>query len=253
MRRFKAAILVLAQSLPHLGFYNATKLALAFLVGGEFRIRLAGHPGQLVVRGRTSDPSMFRAFFGRGIDLTELGTPRTIIDAGANVGYFSALLANAFPQSVILAIEPETKNFELLRRNVAPYPNVKPVCAALWPRSEAVRIKNPGASAISFQVESGNPSSRENDVEIQGKTVEELLDAHEIQTLDLLKIDIEGGEKPLFAERTEWLARVNTLLIEMHGDAWRTVFDELSKFDYHCQESSIGGLLIALKSDAKES
>lgn len=253
MRRFKAAILVLAQMLPHVGFYNAAKVALACLAPGEFRIRLAGHPGLLVVRGRTSDPSMFRAFFGRGIDLTGLGSPRTIIDAGANVGYFSALMANAFPQSVIIAIEPEAKNFEMLRRNVAPYPNVTPVLAALWPRSETVKIKNPHASSISFQVESGNHTSVEPDAEIQGKTVEELLDAHGIDNLDLLKLDIEGGEKALFAERTEWLHRVKNLLIEMHGDAWRTVFDEVSKFDYQCQESSIGGLSIALRNDAIES
>lgn len=247
MSKLKSAALSFSKTLPHIGFYNAVKISIASLFPGEYKIRLRGYRGTLNVRGATTDIHAFRNFFGRVIRTHDFGAPRTIIDAGANVGYFSLVMARAFPEAVILAIEPEARNFEILSRNAAPYPNIKPIRAALWPRSESVRITNPDAASDLFKVESRSSNAVDPTGEIPGLTVDELLDTHGITTLDLLKVDIEGGEKYLFAENIGWLSRVDQLLIEVHGDAWRSVFEAVAPIDYTCREVSCAGLLFSLR------
>ena len=65
--------------------------------------------------------------------------PRVVVDAGANIGLSTVFFANKFPQAKIVAIEPEPSNFAMLRDNVAPYPNVTPVQAALWKEDRGAR------------------------------------------------------------------------------------------------------------------
>ena len=64
--------------------------------------------------------------------------PRFIVDCGANIGLSALYFANRYALATIVAIEPEASNFALLCENVASYPNVKPLHAAIWSRSQAL-------------------------------------------------------------------------------------------------------------------
>ena len=44
-----------------------------------------------------------------------------ILDLGANVGFASAYFLNCFPESRILAVEPDEGNVEMCRTNLEPY------------------------------------------------------------------------------------------------------------------------------------
>jgi FkbM family methyltransferase len=55
------------------------------------------------------------------------------------------MVAVKFPSARIFAIEPASENFEILRRNVKPYPNIKPIHAALWDHETQVRLVNAGS------------------------------------------------------------------------------------------------------------
>lgn len=48
-----------------------------------------------------------------------------VIDAGASMGVFSALVANHYPNATIYAFEPSPLSFASLQENMKPYPNVK--------------------------------------------------------------------------------------------------------------------------------
>ncbi|MEO0530094.1 MAG: FkbM family methyltransferase [Planctomycetota bacterium] len=251
MKKLNRALLSFATTRARIGSIAAAKMAMAYVRSSDSKIDVGDGWPTLWVRGRTEDPAMFSAFVahrtGHRESLKLLGSPRTIVDAGANVGYFSVLMARAFPDATILAIEPDTSNFEALCKNTAAMPQIKPIRGAVWPRTEPVRLENPEATSIEFRVESaaadGDASTAGT---VPGYNVADLLDEHKIDRVDLLKIDIEGGETALFGENTDWLHRAKHLLLELHGDAWRTVFDELSKFDYTCREIPLGGLLIEL-------
>ena len=96
------------------------------------------HP--IFIRLKTSDFRTFlKIFRDREYEL-ELGKePQTILDAGANVGFASVYFAIKYPRAKIIAIEPESANFAQLKRNVAPYPNIIPVQAALWSEISTTR------------------------------------------------------------------------------------------------------------------
>jgi hypothetical protein len=78
--------------------------------------------------------------------------PETIIDAGANIGLASIYFANKFPEAKIIAIEPETENFELLKKNVVKYPNIIPLCAALWDTIGQIDLLDTGLGNNAYMV-----------------------------------------------------------------------------------------------------
>lgn len=92
-------------------------------------------------RARTSDLSVFYQVFyeeqyKRCIPLTGADA---VIDAGANAGYAAIYFHRKCPAcKMLLAVEPDAANFALLQRNVAPYPAIRPIQAALWSRETAL-------------------------------------------------------------------------------------------------------------------
>ena len=55
--------------------------------------------------------------------------------------------------------------------------------------------------------------------------------------IDIIKIDIEGSEKEVFAIHTDlWLPKTKTLIIELHDrivpGCSKTVFKQISKYDF---------------------
>src|SRR5262249_44431289 len=151
-----------------------------------------------------------KVFISRECDLSFLQPePGVIIDAGANVGYASVFFAETFPKARIIAIEPEPANFALLQQNTAPYANVTPVRAAIWPHAASVSIENPNDEAWAFRVQEGD---RSNGNTIRGVSVPELVAEHGISSIDIFKIDIEGAEKELFQPGCEsWLKKTQIL------------------------------------------
>jgi FkbM family methyltransferase len=136
--------------------------------------------------------------------------PKTIVDAGAHIGMTSLLFARKYPAAKILALEPERANFAALVTNVSPYSSVVPIQAALWKRDGEIKI-GPSMAHIkgAFQVsESGTQS-------VRGITMETLLSETGIDSVDLLKLDIEGSEAEVF-EAPTWINRVRVIAIELH-------------------------------------
>lgn len=50
-------------------------------------------------------------------------------------------------------------------------------------------------------------------------TVEEVMDAHHLDRIDFLKMDIEGAEFLIFRDSIRWLERVDNLAMEVHANA----------------------------------
>lgn len=134
-----------------------------------------------------------------------------IVDAGANVGITAIFYAKKFPKARIFAIEAERSNFELMLKNVRPYPNIIPIHAALWGSEGYISIGDPLPGAFGnwgFTV-----SSRPGDV--RAITIGSLMRDFSVDHIDLLKIDIEGSEKEVF-EACDWQDRLDSIVIELH-------------------------------------
>lgn len=145
--------------------------------------------------------------------------PQVIIDAGANIGLASLYFANNFPDAEILAIEPEKSNFELLKKNIAPYTNIIPIQAALWNKNGKMQLTDPGYGEWAFRVEDQDKpgNGKENFFQqVRTMTVDSILSEYQLNKIDVLKIDIEGAEKEVFHDTSSWIERIDVIIIELH-------------------------------------
>jgi FkbM family methyltransferase len=176
------------------------------------------HP--LFLRLRTTDVALCREIFLNEVyDSGFPPAPRVVVDAGANIGLSTVFFANKFPQAEIVAIEPEPSNFAMLRDNVAPYPNVTPVQAALWKEDRELNLFDTGEGQTTFQVRPGEASPREGNSRpnrVQGITLQKLMANHDLSHIDLLKMDIEGAEKDIFEHSQPWIDDVEIIAVEFH-------------------------------------
>ena len=198
-----------------LGVGNAWGIATQKLLGRKF-ITLQVDGVQNPLYCRSGDLyvflEVFGKFFGEVYGPALKGNPRLIVDAGANVGFVSAMFANRFPEARIVAIEPDAKNCEVFRKNCSGYANIKLLHAALWHRTGRVKIENPGAASFHFRV----TEDSDNTDGIPAMTLEEILLAEKDGVIDILKLDVEGAEKVLFEHGREWLRRVKLMIMELH-------------------------------------
>ncbi|MCH8824017.1 MAG: FkbM family methyltransferase [Planctomycetes bacterium] len=168
----------------------------------------------------SSDVSTYRqVFINQEYDFREETHPKVIVDAGANIGLASIYFANKYPKAKLIAIEPEEGNFELLKKNVAPYITIIPVQAALWSHNGEIDLVDPERGNWGFMTEEGNASEnqlREVCHKVRAMTVDKIIDDYDLDKIDILKIDIEGAEKEVFSDTSSWIERVDALIIELH-------------------------------------
>ena len=167
----------------------------------------------LIVRKNTSDKNVFRQIFiTRDYNLNLGIKPKLIIDAGANVGYSSLWFSKKYPHSKIIAIEPENSNYEILKKHIIGIKNIIPLKAGLWYKRTRLRIINEFDEKWAFQTKE-NIGKKEG---IKAVTIGEILKESKFKKIDILKIDIEGAEKELFSKNTDWIEKVNIIIIELH-------------------------------------
>ncbi len=186
------------------------------------RRRDCGSPIRL--RLLSSDvPTYKQVFLDQEYDFLVETDPKVIIDAGANIGLASLYFADKYPEAKIIAVEPEQNNFELLTENVAPYPNIIPVQAALWHRNEEINLVDPGLGKWGFMTET--KESSENLAEnlaahpchtVTAMTVDRIMQDHDLSRIDVLKVDIEGAEREVFSDTSSWLGKVDSIIVELH-------------------------------------
>jgi FkbM family methyltransferase len=159
------------------------------------------------LRVRTSDVALYRCILLEGEYQVDLPfSPQTIVDLGANCGLTSVYYANKYPKARIIAVEPEETNYHCLVRNVSQYPNVVPIRAAVWNKDGEVSTVDVG-NDWACQVSEGSGC--------RAITMRTLMAETGVDSIDLLKVDIEGAEKEIFSQ-CDWIDRVRVLIVELH-------------------------------------
>jgi FkbM family methyltransferase len=141
------------------------------------------------------------------------GDVQTIVDLGANTGLAARWLLEQLPQARVVSVEPEPGNAAILRHNLANYgarARVIEACIGAWERRVAL--------VGSFGEEFGYSMVEAENGNIAVVTMALVVDELGTDRIDLLKCDIEGAEKELFENRSEWLANVGVMHVECHGD-----------------------------------
>lgn len=147
----------------------------------------------------------------------------TIIDAGANWGYFSLLAASAVgDQGSVIALEPDPRHFERLTRNIAMnrFAQITALQIAAASRHGMVALagypdaaENRGVSRIAA---TGTMAQR---FDVPCATIDQLTASR--ARVDVVKIDIEGAEMDALGGMREGLtaARYASIVLELHP-AW---------------------------------
>jgi FkbM family methyltransferase len=163
----------------------------------------------------TSDLACYRQVIAsKEYDFSYPGNIRTIIDAGAYVGFSAIFFAKKFPDAVILAIEPDPDNFTLLQRNTRAFPQITPIRGAIWGETKQLSVVDSGGREWGFQTVDSTPTRSRSIV--AALTMETLLETYSIERVDILKVDIEGAERQVFAHADRWIDRVGSIVIELH-------------------------------------
>jgi FkbM family methyltransferase len=221
-------------------FPSRLRLAAWLLTKGRFsenvRVRLVPHGVDVWLRPGVIDMVTLAQVWGwRQYDLP-IAPPATIIDAGANIGLSTLFFALRWPESSIVAVEPEQENFALLERNLRSIRNVHAVCAALWKSSDSLVLLNPDAPPNNYRVQSG-PG------DVRGTTVPELCQAEGWDRIGLLKLDIEGAELEVLRSSSTWIDRVDVLVVELHdglaAGCSEAFHDATTRFEHHSTEGEL--------------
>jgi FkbM family methyltransferase len=135
----------------------------------------------------------------------QLRAGQTFVDAGAHIGYYSALAASIVgPGGLVLAFEPDPTNMGLLRRNTERFGEV------VQPREMALADKAGRATLYLSPENTGDNrlfrTAGWRDLEVDVTTIDERpeLDG---RAVDFLKMDIQGLELKALQGAKEAIAR----------------------------------------------
>lgn len=167
------------------------------------------HP--IEVRPSTTDlntviDTVVREEYGRHLPEREL---LTLIDAGAFIGDTSAWYLSRYPRLRTWALEPNPANYPLAVRNLSHYGER----ATVLPLALASR-----EGKVRFSGEATGGAISDDGIEVETTTVTRLLEQIPGDSVDVLKIDIEGAELDVFSAGAEvWLPKVGLIIVELHG------------------------------------
>jgi FkbM family methyltransferase len=199
------------------------------------KIKIKGYPYPIFLRNNTSDITVFyQIFLEKSYTINYRVEPKVIVDCGANIGLSSIFYKIKFPNSVIYAIEPETSNFNLMKKNTQFIQDIVCINGGIWNKPTNLIIENNSTEKWGFKVSEVGYSNKNT---VRGLSIACLMKKYQFNSIDIMKIDIEGSEKELFELNFEsWLSKTKVLLIELHDGyrkgASKTFFKALNNYDY---------------------
>jgi FkbM family methyltransferase len=170
----------------------------------------------------------------------------TFVDVGAHWGYFTLIAAACVgPGGTVVSLEPDPRSFARLRGNLDDnrlgMVRALPVAAAdveatvtLWAAEEGA--ENSGLSRVVTDARAGATTIR-----VSARTLDQIAREFHVRHVDLMKMDVEGGEAAAIAGMPALLAAraVSRLLLELHpaalaesGRSVEEIYDALARAGY---------------------
>jgi FkbM family methyltransferase len=178
--------------------------------------------------------------------LTLVRPGQTVVDVGANIGYYTLVLAKAVgPGGTVHAFEPVPRLFATLCRNVDSngFGNVVAEKRACWSAAGEFEIYeaaggNSGKSSLFEQHAQGIQGHH-----VQAITIDQYSREKRLDVVNLIKIDVEGAETDVLEGATETIQRCRPILVlevvpqflEARGSSLRAFRRLIESWDYDCR------------------
>jgi FkbM family methyltransferase len=147
-----------------------------------------------------------------------------IVDLGSNIGVTAMFWAQRYPNAKMVLVEPDPENFKLLQRNTAAF---QERCVLL---NVAVSDKRGETTFFRSDREYGHSILKGDDsvseIVVKTLTVSDVLEQAGFPRVDLLKMDIEGGEQIVMPTIGIWKFAPRYLIAELHPPYDFSVFSE---------------------------
>jgi len=117
----------------------------------------------------------------------------TVIDVGAHIGYYSILFSKLVgKEGRVFAFEPEPVNLEILKRNVRRFKNIKIIPKAISNKVGVVEFFRSKDKTGCHSLLSAD--FRRDKIKVESVTLDYFISELQFPKIDLIKMDIEGGE-----------------------------------------------------------
>jgi len=162
------------------------------------------------------------------------GSP-TIIDIGANAGFFSLFAASRFPKANILSFEPIEYNFRQLQRNC----DLNKACLiSCFPKAvfgHNGKISLSFSSTDTFTTSAtvfGEFNEEDMTIQVPCVTLPQIFEENDLTNCDVLKMDCEGAEYSiLYNCHPDYLRRIMQMVTEVHkGSSSRENIQTLAEY-----------------------
>ena len=175
----------------------------------------------------------------------------TVIDIGANLGYYTCPLADlAGAQGQVYAVEPVPVIFSVLKRNVGRRQNVELLNYALGEEERTIEMANDSVAAAGYF---GTGRNFVNDGELSKDAVRftaqmrrgsELFGS--LKKIDFIKCDIEGYERVVLPELRPLIEKFHpTVLVETDGESRQQMIRMFTELGYRAY-MLVGGKEVTL-------
>lgn len=244
----KGKIKLLIRQISHIGFVNGVKSFIYINMQKRWGRKIYSiHHKKLgkekfYLRSCSTDDYIANSILGKrgGYDFLNLmpdmvNNCRNVIDGGANIGIFSRMIYEMNPNVNIAAVELESTNYEMLKMNTA-YTKVHCLLGGIWNDNTGLSIVgHVEGNEAGFSAQ----TSLDDDYEVQGYTIDKIMEIYGMDYIDILKLDIEGAEIEVFDDSSEqWLDKTRMVIIELH-DRYRmgcsvAVYGRMEKHGFKC-------------------
>lgn len=201
------------------GWHHAGRIP--FLNGRE----LSNGPLQLRAFGRRFDlwlaagagkneMLVFHEVFGQHVyDMPIAFEPRVILDLGSFTGMSPLFFTLRYPNAVVHCVEPDPDNFAALTRNTASFHAVTRLNSAVAGTRGPRQLHVSGTQSCGHSLYPD--ATHDHSVTVDCVTVDDLIERFNFQAIDILKFDVEGAEREVFAD-FPFRVPVRSLVGELH-------------------------------------
>ncbi len=232
---------------------SRTRYLIWRLLGGRSPIELRLKSGLRVrIRSRsTTDYGVAWDIYWRGCYRCPepLSSVRRIVDLGANVGYSCLFWCQQYPEALVTAFEPHPEHLSAIAGHLT--------ANRFSDRVKVVEAAAGVAEAAMYLVDAGSSSAI---TESPGGYAVSVVDFFQILEgpIDILKIDIEGGEYGLLADERFGALGARTVVVEWHKtdnypDGRKWCEDRLRTFGYRTrigfEDLPLAGLIWGFRAD----
>ncbi|HTM54739.1 MAG TPA: FkbM family methyltransferase [Pirellulales bacterium] len=152
---------------------------------------------------------------------------KTVLDVGANIGAATLYFAANYPQSRILAFEPDPQSYELLCRNVQGMPRISVFQFGLADVDKTAPLYRGLADPVTNSLGASPDAATHSDLQVSLRAADAVLAEEKLMAIDILKLDTEGAELAILRCLAPSLPNVTVIHVEFHSEADRKEIDRL--------------------------